>query len=36
MMAIIYTYRFSKVLGFISTEGGGNNVPGDPYSYFLP
>ena len=30
LIDIVYNYSSSEVLGFIATEGGGSNEPGDP------
>ena len=36
LVAIGYNYNYLKVLGFIATEYGGSNIPGDPYLSCLP
>ena len=36
LLAIGYKYNFGKVLGFITTEGGGSTEPGDPYLSRFP
>ena len=36
LLAIGYKYHYSKVLGFIATEGGGSTEPGDPYLSSFP
>ena len=36
IMSIGYRYNYSKVIGFIATEGGGSTQPGDSYLSQLP
>ena len=36
LMAILYTYNYRKVLGFISTKGFGSTESGDPYLSRFP
>ena len=36
LLAIGYTYKYRKFLGFIATKGDGSNEPGNPYLSCLP